>query len=247
MILLYGFWITSVGIPYIDTLISFAPIGIFFTIFACAGVSNAFNLIDGLNGLAAFTGITISFSLSMLASSSGLYNLSILCLTIIPIIAGFLVLNFPFGKIFLGDGGAYFLGHGLVWIAICLMELDYSISPFAILLVFFWPVSDTLLAIWRRKTLRKPHHLPDRLHFHQLIMRFLEIRFFGRSKREITNPLATMILLPMVVFPQILGVIFARDSLMAIFSFAFMTFIFIATYLSGIAYAKKRTKNITAV
>ena len=246
MILFYGCWIPRVGIPYIDILISFAPIGIIFTIFASAGVTNAFNLIDGLNGLAALTAITISTSLAIIAFSAH-YELGVLCITVIPLIAGFLVLNFPFGKIFLGDGGAYLLGHGLVWIAICLMELDYSVSPFAILLVFFWPVSDTLLAIWRRKTLRKPHHLPDRLHFHQLIMRFLEIRFFGRSKRKITNPLATTILLPMVVFPQILGVIFARDSLMAIFSFAFMTFIFIATYLSGIAYAKKRTKNITAV
>ena len=240
MILFFGCWVSRIGIPYIDIFISFAPIGIIFTIFASAGVTNAFNLIDGLNGLAALTAITTSLSLAIIAFSAH-YDLGILCITLIPLIAGFLVLNFPLGKIFLGDGGAYFLGHGLVWIAICLMELDYSISPFAILLVFFWPVSDTLLAIWRRKTLRKPHHLPDRLHFHQLVMRFLEIRFFGRSKREITNPLATMILLPMVVFPQILGVIFARDSLIATFSFVFMTIIFIATYLAGISFAKKRT------
>jgi UDP-GlcNAc:undecaprenyl-phosphate GlcNAc-1-phosphate transferase len=243
MILLYDCWVSRVGIPYIDTLISYAPIGIIFTVFASAGVTNAFNLIDGLNGLAAFTAISISISLSIIAFSAGHSDLSILCLSITPIIAGFLVLNFPFGKIFLGDGGAYLLGHCLVWIAIYLMQLEVSISPFAILLIFFWPVSDTLLAIWRRKTLGKPRHLPDRLHFHQLTMRFLEIRSFGRSKRQMTNPLATTILLPLIVTPQVLGIIFATDPIWAPVSFAIMTLIFIATYLTGIAFAKKRNKH----
>jgi len=242
MIFLYDFWITSVGVPYIDTLISFAPVGIIFTIFASAGVTNAFNLIDGLNGLAAFTAISISISLSIIAFSVGHSNLSILCLSITPVVAGFLVLNFPFGKIFLGDGGAYFLGHCLVWIAIYLMHLDSTINPFAILLIFFWPVSDTLLAIWRRKALGRPRHLPDRLHFHQLTMRFLEIRSFGRSKRQITNPLATVVLFPLIVTPQILGIIFATDPIWAPASFAFMTILFIATYLAGIAFAKTRNK-----
>ena len=61
-----------------------------------------------------------------------------------------MVLNYPLGKIFLGDGGAYALGHLLVWSAILLVNRASEISPFAILLIFFWPVADTGLAIWRR-------------------------------------------------------------------------------------------------
>ena len=239
MILFYSCWVSRVGIPYIDTLLSYAPIGIIFTIFASAGVTNAFNLIDGLNGLAGFTAITISVSLSLLAFPA-YYDLGVLCLTITPLIGGFLILNFPFGKIFLGDGGAYFIGHSLVWIAICVMEIDSSISPFAMLLIFFWPVSDTLLAIWRRRMLGKPNHLPDRLHFHQLTMRFLEIKSFGRSKRKITNPIATTILLPLIISPQIIGVIYARDKIMAPIGLTVVTIIFIAAYLAGISLAKKR-------
>ena len=239
MILFYGCWVPRVGIPYIDILISFAPIGIIFTIFASAGVTNAFNLIDGLNGLAGFTAITISVSLSFLAFPA-YYDLGILCLSITPLIAGFLILNFPFGKIFLGDGGAYLLGHSLVWLAICLMGIDSSISPFAVLLIFFWPVADTLLAIWRRKKLSKPNYLPDRLHFHQLTMRFLEIKGFGRYRRNITNPLATSILLPIIILPQILGVIYARDGIMAPLSLAIVAVIFVTAYFAGITYAKKR-------
>ena len=55
-------------------------------------------------------------------------------------VLGFTVLNFPYGKIFLGDGGAYVLGHLLVWSAIILVNYDTDVSPFAIFLIFFWPV-----------------------------------------------------------------------------------------------------------
>jgi UDP-GlcNAc:undecaprenyl-phosphate GlcNAc-1-phosphate transferase len=240
MIASYGCWVPSVGIPYVDALISFAPFGIIFTVFAAAGVTNSFNLIDGLNGLAAFTAMSVSISLSIVAAQANHSDLSILCLAVVPVVAGFFVLNFPFGKIFLGDGGAYLLGHTLVWVSIYLMDFDQSISPFAILLIFFWPVADTFLAIWRRKTLGKPRHKPDRLHFHQLVMRFLEIRGFGRSRRAITNPLATLLLMPLIVTPQILGIIFAKDGPMATISLVGLGILFIATYLIGISIAKKR-------
>ena len=123
-------------------------------------------------------------------------------------VLGFMVLNFPLGRIFLGDGGAYALGHLLVWSAIILINSSTEISTFAILLIFFWPVADTGLAIWRRWKLGNPTDRPDRLHFHQLAMRFLEIRFFGRDRREITNPLATLILIPLISAPQLLGILF---------------------------------------
>ena len=76
-----------------------------------------------------------------------------------------MALNFPIGKIFLGDGGAYLLGHLLVWSSIILNSNESAVSAFAILLVFFWPVADTGLAIWRRWKLGNPADRPDRLHF----------------------------------------------------------------------------------
>ena len=65
----------------------------------------------------------------------------------------------------MGDAGAYTLGHLLVWIAIILVNQNALISPFAILLIFFWPVADTGLAIWRRWKLGNPSDRPDRLTF----------------------------------------------------------------------------------
>ena len=127
---------------------------------------------------------------------------------IVSIVLGFAVINFPLGKIFLGDAGAYALGHILVWSSIILVNFDYTISPFSMLLIFFWPVGDTCLAIWRRLKLGNPTERPDRLHFHHVAMRLLEIRFLGRAKRHLANPIATILLIPFISIPQFLGVFY---------------------------------------
>ena len=64
---IFEVWVKSVGLPIIDTMLSFWLTGIIFTLVAASGVVNAFNLIDGLNGLAGFTGIFVAISLSYIA------------------------------------------------------------------------------------------------------------------------------------------------------------------------------------
>ena len=238
-ILLFKVWLDSLGIPGIDTLLMFAPIGILFTIFATVGVVNAFNLIDGLNGLSSYVTVSVAVSLSIIAFQAGNAQVSTFLVLVVAAVLGFMVLNFPMGKIFLGDGGAYALGHLLVWSAIILFTGATKVSAFAILLVFFWPVADTGLAIWRRWKLGNPTDRPDRLHFHQLAMRLLEIRFFGRDIRKITNPVATMILVPLISTPQVLGVLFWDEFKASVVSAAGMGLLFLMTYLVGIAVAKR--------
>ena len=243
-ILLFKVWLGSLGIPGVDALLIFAPVGILFTIFATVGVVNAFNLIDGLNGLSSYVTVSVAASLSIIAFQSGDTQVSTFLVLVIAAVLGFMVLNFPMGKIFLGDGGAYAIGHLLVWSAIILINGATEVSAFAILLVFFWPVADTGLAIWRRWRLGNPTDRPDRLHFHQLVMRFLEIRFLGRDRREIANPLATLILMPLISAPQFLGVLFWDDFEMSVWSSLGVAVVFVATYLIGIRMAKTgRAKN----
>jgi UDP-N-acetylmuramyl pentapeptide phosphotransferase/UDP-N-acetylglucosamine-1-phosphate transferase len=244
-ILMFGMWIDRLGIPGVDTLLKFAPFGILFTIFATSGVVNAFNLIDGLNGLSSYVTISVALSLSIIAFDVGNTQISIFLVLFVSAVLGFMVLNFPVGRIFLGDGGAYALGHLLVWSAIILINSASEVSPFAVLLVFFWPVADTGLAIWRRWTLGNPANRPDRLHFHQLAMRFLEIRFFGRDKRKIANPLATLMLVPLISAPQVLGVFFWDNFKATVLSTMGVAVIFVATYLLGIIVAKRgRVSNV---
>lgn len=239
VIVFFKVWITKLGIRGLDSLLLIGPAGIIFTLFAAVGVVNAFNLIDGLNGLSSYISISTAISLSIIAFEVHNPQISIFLVLLTTSILGFLMLNFPFGKIFLGDGGAYLLGHLLVWSSILLINYEPSISPFAILLIFFWPVADTGLAIWRRWKLGIPTDRPDRLHFHQLVMRFLEIRFFGRDKRNFANPLATMILIPLISAPQVLGVLFWYDFTSTVWITLCISVLFIATYLLGINWAKK--------
>ena len=238
-ILFFKVWLERLGIPGVDTLLMFAPLGILFTIFATVGVVNAFNLIDGLNGLSSYVTVSVAVSISIIAFQSGNTQISIFMVLFVTAVLGFMALNFPMGKIFLGDGGAYALGHLLVWSAIILISGASEISPFSILLVFFWPVADTGLAIWRRWKLGNPADRPDRLHFHQLAMRFLEIRLFGRDRREIANPVATLTLIPLISAPQVLGIFFWNDFRASVASALGMGLLFILTYLAGISIAKR--------
>ena len=80
-----------------------------------------------------------------------------------------------------------------------LVDFDARINAFAII-DFFWPVADTGLAIWRRWKLGSPTDQPVLVSTNA--MRFIEIRFLGREKRSITNPLATVILVPFISTPQ---------------------------------------------
>ena len=239
MIFIFKVWLFSLGIPGFDTLLLFTPFAISFTVFATVGVVNAFNLIDGLNGLSSYMAISIAISLSIIAFQVSDVQITIFLTLLVSAILGFMIPNFPFGKIFLGDGGAYALGHLLVWSAILLINRALEISPFAILLIFFWPVADTGLAVWRRWKLGNPTDRPDRLHFHQLAMRFLEIRFFGRDKRHIVNPLSTVVLVPLISAPQLLGVLFWDDFSATVLLTFGVGVIFVITYLIGISMAKK--------
>ena len=142
-IILFKVWLSKLGIPGIDTLLMFAPFGILFTIFATVGVVNAFNLIDGLNGLSSYVTVSVAVSLSIIAFQAGNAQISTFLVLVVTAVMGFMVLNFPLGKIFLGDGGAYALGHLLVWSAIIMINRATDVSAFAILLIFFWPVADT--------------------------------------------------------------------------------------------------------
>ena len=104
---------------------------------------------------------------------------------------------------------------------------EREVSPWAILLTLFCPLADTLLAMFRRSRGNKAAMLPDRLHFHQLVMRTMEICVLGRSKRHISNSLTTLVLVPFVLAPPIMGVLlwdFNRAAFAAVLVFLALFF-----------------------
>ena len=160
-------------------------------------------------------------------------------------ILGFLVFNFPFGKIFLGDAGAYVAGHLLVWMSVSILWNSSNVTPLAMLLIFFWPVADTLLAISRRLALGKPITQPDRLHFHQLVMRGVEISLLGRGRRHVANPLASLLTMPFIFAPMVAGVLVSGDRSNAAIACVTFAVIFTTTYKIGIWIAPKLRRSVS--
>jgi UDP-N-acetylmuramyl pentapeptide phosphotransferase/UDP-N-acetylglucosamine-1-phosphate transferase len=159
-----------------DVLMQFTFFSVIFTAFAVGGVANSINIIDGFNGYASLTCAIAFIGFGLIAFQVGDQYLAFVSNILAAAAFGFFWVNWPFGKLFLGDGGAYFLGFSLAWIAVLLIERNPSVSAFSALVICILPITEVLFSIFRRK-LRNDHPgKPDRLHFHSVLHR----RYVGR-------------------------------------------------------------------
>ncbi len=169
---LSAIWLTGSVVTYLGLGITIPYwMGVTFSLFAIVGMMNAVNIIDGFNGLAS--GIILLILLSFAITSYGQNNIEIL--NVILITAGstfaFFIFNFPKGKIFLGDGGAYLLGFIVAIIGIYLASKYESVSPWYILTIFIYPVWEVLFSIIRKFAIGLSPMKPDAYHLHMLIYR----------------------------------------------------------------------------
>ncbi|RDE07559.1 hypothetical protein DVH29_16100, partial [Pelagibacterium lacus] len=238
-IALMGLHLPRLDLPGLDAALAIPAVAMLFTVFAATGVCHAMNLIDGLNGLAGSVAVIIAGALSAIAFTAGDPVMGVAALCILPALLGFLAFNFPRGTIFLGDAGAYSIGHVLAWLGIIIVWRNPDVSPWAVLLVFFWPVCDTLFAIYRRKRLGKPTDQPDRMHFHQIVMRFIEITFVGKNRRQFANPLATALILPMAGLPAFAAVLVWDDTALAALLVLVFAVLFIASYVGSVRFLRR--------
>jgi UDP-N-acetylmuramyl pentapeptide phosphotransferase/UDP-N-acetylglucosamine-1-phosphate transferase len=168
----FNSWLIDVQFMGLDHLLAFPFFSVLFTCFALAGVTNAFNLIDGYNGLASMVAVIIFCALAYVAFQVDDTALSYFCLVTVAGIAGFLFWNYPRGLFFLGDGGAYLLGF---WVALCSLLLvvrNPEVSKWFPFLLCIYPIFETIFTIYRRVILRKRSaSQPDAVHLHQIIYR----------------------------------------------------------------------------
>ena len=98
------------------------------------------------------------------------------CFSLMALIVGFFIWNFPFGKIFLGDCGAYFIGAIVAGVSIMLPENNKELSPFASLMIIIFPLYELLRSRIRRIfTSGFRAFEPDRKHFHSVLFRVIEV------------------------------------------------------------------------
>ncbi len=171
-IYLTGTYFTSVDIYLFDAVFSTLYLFPILTIIAVAALSNAINIIDGFNGLASGSVILMALAIAYLGYQNGDILVMQMALLFAASVAGFFVVNFPRGLLFLGDAGAYLNGYILGVLAILLVERNAQITPLVLLVIFAYPIIELLFSIYR-KTLRKGHRpdQPDKVHFHMLVYR----------------------------------------------------------------------------
>ncbi|MDR5759820.1 glycosyltransferase [Caballeronia sp. LZ035] len=172
-------------VPAIDFALRVLPIGIAFTMIAVAGVTNAMNIIDGLNGLSSVVAILIFASVGYVAVTVNDWLVASVAFTMIGTIGGFVVWNYPSGLVFMGDGGAYFIGFVMAELVVLLIARHPGVSAFYAI-VLMYPVFETLFSIYRRRYIRhRPVDAPDALHLHTLI--YKRIARKGISFRDKQN------------------------------------------------------------
>lgn len=208
-------WLGSVQILGVDNLMMAYPfVAVAITCFAVGGVANAFNIIDGYNGLSSMVAVIILSGIAYVAFQVNDYPIMIAALAMIGALLGFLVFNYPRGAIFLGDGGAYFVGFWIAELSVLLTTRHPEVSKWFPLLLCLYPIFETMFTIYRRVVLQKAHPgMPDALHLHQLIyMRIVRPSVGGHSDaamaqcNALTSPylwiLTALAVIPAILFWQ---------------------------------------------
>ena len=146
-----------------------------FTVFALVGVINAVNMIDGMDGLAAFVVLVAAGWLGAVALVTGANGTVLMLLILAGGLAGFLLLNFrlPWGRqaaVYMGDSGSSVLGFVLAWFAIRLTQAPGTgLYPISAVWILALPVIDTLAVMVRRGLGGRNPLRGDRDHVHHVL------------------------------------------------------------------------------
>lgn len=228
-----GYRFTQIFSWQIPTVLSFI-----ITFCWILGVINAYNLIDGLDGLCGSLSITAVITLGILYTLSGNAE-SNLCFILAGSILGFLCFNWPPAKLFMGDGGSQFLGFMIAILPLYSSDKVFEHNKFIIMIIITaFPVFDTIAAIWRRLRDKKPIMSPDRSHLHHKLLNM------GYSK---TNALYLIVFIQVLLCSSVIISYFlgaTKGSAILLESLAFMVLFFsIIHYTNRSIYLKQQKKQ----
>jgi len=153
------------GLPWVDTLLALPGVTLVLSLIYVAGMVNAVNIIDGMNGLASMCTAIMMAALCYVALQVGDLLVAGLALACVGAALGFFIWNYPRGLVFLGDGGAYLLGFMVATLALLLCARNPQVSPLLPVVLPAYPIFETLFTMYRRRVLRgRPVSLPDGIH-----------------------------------------------------------------------------------
>lgn len=193
-----GVQVEFINLPFGGQL-QFGFLDIPITVLWIVGITNAINLIDGLDGLAAGVSSIALFTITGMAMIMG--NGYVIALSSIALAStlGFLFFNFYPAKIFMGDTGALFLGYIIAVMSLLGFKNVTLISFVIPVIILGVPISDTFFAIIRRLVNKQPLSAPDKSHLHHCL---INIGFTHRQTVIIIYAMATFFGLVAVIFSQ---------------------------------------------
>ena len=169
-----------------------------FYILGMVALANGMNMIDGVNGLCAAVALSILSALLFLSYKTGDTVMLAVTFSLVLLLVPFMLFNFPFGKIFLGDLGAYSLGLILSMLTIILFGRHPELSPYAAVLILIYPLTEIVFSMLRRALNGLSVFRPDTLHLHLKLFYFLRPQ---PAYKKIANALVMPALSVLWIFP----------------------------------------------
>jgi UDP-GlcNAc:undecaprenyl-phosphate GlcNAc-1-phosphate transferase len=163
--------IDALAIPFVGVVLFPPVISFVLTVFWLVAISNAFNLIDGMDGLATGAALFSSLVILIVALTGGHVVMIVVTIVICGALAGFLRYNFNPASIFLGDSGALFVGFLLASLSLLgAQKATTAIAVITPILAFGLPVVDTTVTMARRLIGGRPIFEGDGEHIHHMLL-----------------------------------------------------------------------------
>jgi UDP-GlcNAc:undecaprenyl-phosphate/decaprenyl-phosphate GlcNAc-1-phosphate transferase len=227
-----GIQVTFINLPF-GGQFELGILSVPLTIIWIVGITNAINLIDGLDGLAAGVCCIALVTISWMAFVMGDFYVLTIGLIILGSTLGFLLYNFHPAKIFMGDTGALFLGYMISTLSLLGFKNVTFISFIVPVIILGVPISDTLFAIIRRMVNKKPLSAPDKSHLHHCLLQE------GFSHRG-----TVLIIYGISAFFGIVAVIFSQSNFLGSFILIIILLLFIELLAEIIGLAGKNYRPL---
>lgn len=225
--------LNEADLKIINNLLSYPLIAFLVSILGVSITSNAWNFIDGLNGLASGMASVTLLAFSFIALQNDIIIFSNILFSLSLIVFGFFLVNIFSGQIFLGDGGSYFIGALVAWSGLKLVNLEPLISAWGIFLIIIYPATEFTFSFLRRIIFGKSPLIADSKHLHSLIYNYISSAKKSKLK-NISNSISGLIIILYGSIPAIISCMIGNDFnkiIITIIAFIF-TYILIYIFLS---------------
>lgn len=233
------YWL-DLHVPRLDfswldsTWVQWPILGLMLTFIGLVGLTHAFNLIDGYNGLAGIVAMLIGLSYAYVSFKLGDREMLVMSVCLVAATAGFLLLNYPRGLIFAGDGGAYLWGFTLALIGIMLVQRHPQVSPWYPLLLLIYPIWETVFSTYRKLVRGQSPGMADALHLHQLVYhRLVRSVFFEDEAKMLLsrNNRTTPYLIVFTTFAIVPATLFWNNTIVLILAILLFALLYCLAYV----------------